>query len=579
MSLNFKKLFAACIAVCAMLLTVNSVSAQQASITLTNCDAKYCYTHNNSWTLTKEVTGNTITEGVGTVTWTVTATKDTSAASTFSVRGGLTIYNSGSASATIGNIVVNLQKRTGNKWVSVAADVANSTLGDGATTAKIASGASQEVTNGLNYVKSGQVGTFTETAGSGALEFTDATNNTVFSLVPELVIPVGESVTLLYNANFATAILPPAGQELRVEAIVTFGNSGARGGSGATTTNVDIDGNGTIDADEKNVRSVPCRITMPALPASPEECNESVVVTDDGATTTGTVTISNPIGFEDVFPAFVTETTSWDVSVDVNGGDVGGTVCNGAELDGTACGGTLNVVTGYDYDNPIVDEFGNVSYPAIYAAYECNAAASESDSACVTVSGGSDDILKDGEFCSFSQGGFGGNGVPFDRLQAYFAAHPGAVEVGIPGAGGYSMTFTSAAAVQAYLPAGGGANKLNADSVNPTSSSSGQFGGQVLALKLNIALSDAAINATGFGDLYYCDPTSSLDGKTVREILAVAEVALGGGDLPEGYTYSSLAGLCANLDLSFDGKGTTEDLAACGVASAWAVQYLKKTCN
>ena len=32
----------------------------QASITLQNSDAKYCYTHNNTWTLTKEVTGNTV---------------------------------------------------------------------------------------------------------------------------------------------------------------------------------------------------------------------------------------------------------------------------------------------------------------------------------------------------------------------------------------------------------------------------------------------------------------------------------------------------------------------------------------
>ena len=105
----------------------------QASITLQNSDAKYCYTHDNTWMLTKEVTGNTVENGVGTVTWTVTATKDSSGAPTFTVHGGLTVYNSGTAPATIGNIVVNLQKPNSPKkqsnapYVSIAADVADAT--------------------------------------------------------------------------------------------------------------------------------------------------------------------------------------------------------------------------------------------------------------------------------------------------------------------------------------------------------------------------------------------------------------------------------------------------------------------
>src|SRR5438093_421276 len=99
----------------------------QASITLQNCDAKYCYTHNNNWTLTKTITGNTVSAGVGTITWTIGATKSDGGTS-FTVHGGLTIYNSGTAPATIGNIVVNLQKPNNKKiagknvpWVSAAA--------------------------------------------------------------------------------------------------------------------------------------------------------------------------------------------------------------------------------------------------------------------------------------------------------------------------------------------------------------------------------------------------------------------------------------------------------------------------
>lgn len=171
----------------------------QASITLQNCDAQYCYTHNNTWTLTKAITGNTVVDGAGTVTWTISAIKS-DGGTTFVVHGGLTIFNSGSAPATIGNIVVNLQKPNSLKiagknvpWVSAAADIAD------ATSANVVTGGSAEsqpfnaAFGAGNYTVSGAMGTFTETAGSGALEFTDASNNTLFSLEPQPVIPVGGS--------------------------------------------------------------------------------------------------------------------------------------------------------------------------------------------------------------------------------------------------------------------------------------------------------------------------------------------------------------------------------------------------
>src|SRR5688572_1938760 len=83
----------------------------QASLSLQNCDTKLCYQNNTSWSLTKEVTGNTVTNGVGTITWTVTATKGTVSGNVIEVHGYLDIHNGGGANATIGNIVINLQKR------------------------------------------------------------------------------------------------------------------------------------------------------------------------------------------------------------------------------------------------------------------------------------------------------------------------------------------------------------------------------------------------------------------------------------------------------------------------------------
>jgi len=185
--------------------------------------------------------------------------------------------------------------------------------------------------------------------------------------------------------------------------------------------------------------------------------------------------------------------------------------------------------------------------------------------------------VKDGDYCSFSQGGFGGPGAPYNLLAANFGTlYPSGVVVGIPNPGDFAMTFTTAPAVQAYLPGSGMANKLTVDYLNPTATSSGQFGGQTLALKLNMALSDGGATQPGFGDLYYCDSNSTLSGMKVRDILAQAEITLGGGALPAGYSYSTLADLCANLDLSFDGT-LVPTFPVCGVASDWAKANLSKT--
>jgi hypothetical protein len=84
-------------------------------------------------------------------------------------------------------------------------------------------------------------------------------------------------------------------------------------------------------------------------------------------------------------------------------------------------------------------------------------------------------------------------------------------------------------------------------------------------------LSDGGATPPGLGDLVYVNPGDALSGYKVRQILAAAETALGGGPLPAGYTYSSLSTLCDNLNLSWD--TVTPD--GC-MPSAWALLYLKK---
>jgi hypothetical protein len=580
-----------CLTLAAGLVFASSGGTPQASITLQNSDAKYCYTHNDTWTLTKDVTGNTVdaSTGTGTVTWTVTATKDSSQAATFTVHGGLTVTNTGTAPATIGNIVVNLQKPNSPKqgsnapYVSIAADVADATNGDAATSAKIVAAGSQEnvLTNAAwgtnNYTVTSAQGTFTETAGkSGSLEFKDASNNSVWAISPQQTIAVGASVTLLYDATFDISVLPAAGTQMRVEALVSFGNAGLRGGSGSTGMNIDINGNGTLQPDEANVRTVPSRVALAALTA-PGECNASVTVTDIGATVTGTVTTGNPVGF-DAFPATISDTTSWNnVSVDVNGGALGGKLCNDANLVGADCGGTLSVIVGYQ-DPP------SNTIP-IYATYLCFAAATADASACVDI--GPPQGFQNDDYCTYTKGGYAGIGDPGQIYNNNFlSVFSSGLTIGInnnaataPYDAMWTATATGSASLKTYLTssASGPNGALTVDTINATSTSGGNLPRQTATLALNIGFNAAGLNGThiNLGSLTLCNlvegstigswtltaaQATALNGRSISQVLADANNALAGNGLPayvDTNSFGELNQLVTALNESFEGCNVT----------------------
>lgn len=159
------------------------------------------------------------------------------------------------------------------------------------------------------------------------------------------------------------------------------------------------------------------------------------------------------------------------------------------------------------------------------------------------------------DYCSYTQGAWGAppnGGNPAQTLADNFdAVYPTDLVVGT----GYDMTFWAASNVQDYLPAGGTSGPLTSSLVNPTSSSAGNLGGQVTTLRINVDLNDAAVidgfDGT-FSVLVLTGTGGSLDGSTVAEILGAAEVALGGGSLPVGYSYDSLNFLVTNLNEAFD---------------------------
>ena len=504
-----------------------------ASVSLTSSNATINQTSDTSWSLSKTGSVNTSSK---TVTWTITATKGSTVGGQLIVSGFMGVTNNGGQTATIGNIVVNLQKKSGSSWKSVSVDVADATSDDAATTASIDPKASSE-----------NISTFTENSASGELKFTDASSNSVFSLVPEKVVAPGATVNLLFSAVFDNNVLHLANNTaVRAEVIVTFGNSTSHAPS---AQNVDINGNGTIDADEGWVRSVPTRLGL-TVPAAQGD-NASVTISDSASniTTTGDVTFSNA--------QFNLGATSGTVTVTYSGGANGGKITNCATATGS---GTTQQVSGYNF--PIV---GGVNLTA------CD---TEDVGADTCTEGAAGCGWKNGDLTTYDQSAWGDSSTAAasnlnSNYTNVYAGTLGILEVGVAGSAGFSMQFETAAAVISYLPAIGSAAALDADLLDPTTSNSGQFGGDVVALRLNVDFSDAgdlaAAIPTRFGDLTLCGFTSqpALNGTTVRQFLAMASTLLGGGSAT--YSIADIDPITISLNNAFGG-GTASSFAQAHLA-------------
>ena len=490
-----------------------------AAVALTTASAFLTQTGTTAWTLAK--TG-AVDATNRTVTWTITATKGTTTAGQLVVSGMLAVTNTGTAGATIGNIAVTLQQKSGSSWTSLSADCADATHGDAATTCQIDPKASSE-----------NLTTITENSASGALQFLDANANTLFSLMPQQTIAPNATVTLLFSARFDNTILKlPVGQAVRAEVIVSFGHSTA---SKPSAANVDINGNGTIDADEAWLRSVPARLGL-TVPAQQRD-NAALTITDvaSNITTTGTVTFATP--------TFNLGATSGTVAVYYNGGTSGGKITNCATGAGS---GTTVVVGGFSFP---VD--GSVALQA------CDTQDIGATAACTAGTLGCG--WSNGDLVTFGPADWGRDGSANATLTAnygdVYASTAGGFLIGV--SSGFSALWTNVSILSTYLPASGTAAALDANLTNPTTTSSGVFGGDVAALKLNIDFNDAGVikgaTSAKFGDLTLCGLTtlSALNGKSVRQFLSTANTALGGGST--GFTFEDLDDLTVLLVSAFLG--------------------------
>jgi hypothetical protein len=175
-----------------------------------------------------------------------------------------------------------------------------------------------------------------------------------------------------------------------------------------------------------------------------------------------------------------------------------------------------------------------------------------------------------GDLITFSSGNWGGDptnqtgaALVVDKFDTVYAA--GVVVVGSPSS--FTMAFTDAPSVLAYEPSSGPYAPLNSSVLNPLTTASGSFGGDVLALQFNVDFSDAGFlmgtSGLRFGDLVLTGfpvflPFAPLDGLTVRQFLGDMNTLLGGGS--NIVSISELGTVVGDLNASFFG-GTPSPFA------------------
>ncbi|MCO6474819.1 MAG: carboxypeptidase regulatory-like domain-containing protein, partial [Melioribacteraceae bacterium] len=163
-------------------------------------------------------------------------------------------------------------------------------------------------------------------------------------------------------------------------------------------------------------------------------------------------------------------------------------------------------------------------------------------------------------FATYTQGGWGSpsNSGPGTIRDLYFDdVFPAGLTVG----GNFTLTLTSAQAVEDFLPQGGTPSALTQDYTDPGNPNISVLAGQVVAMTLNVYFSAAGYtgsNSYPLGDLIIT--SGPLAGKTVYELLAFANTALGGGSTP--YSLSELNDAATAVNENFN-EGANNGFLTC----------------
>jgi hypothetical protein len=129
--------------------------------------------------------------------------------------------------------------------------------------------------------------------------------------------------------------------------------------------------------------------------------------------------------------------------------------------------------------------------------------------------------------------------------------------------GSKTLTFTSASAIEHYLPAGGRSRVLQQSYTNPTYSQGG-LSAQLLALQLAADFSQAGVLQVGLGNMVM--KSGPLAGQSVDQILAMANTVFGGttSALPSGMSLTGLKDILESIIMNFHEGSPNGDLMECG---------------
>jgi hypothetical protein len=187
------------------------------------------------------------------------------------------------------------------------------------------------------------------------------------------------------------------------------------------------------------------------------------------------------------------------------------------------------------------------------------------------------DSFSTGQFVTYDEGEWSSGGVAASLLGAdYDSVYQGTVGdliVGVTGTPGqFFLELESSDAVLGLIPTSGQASALTTNLFDPTTSQSGVFGGDVVALALDVDFSNAGLLGTSsipFGDLVLVNfgpagsqnsvnPFDELNGLTVSQFLAMANTCLGGGSCALGIDNANE--IAIDLQVAFN-EGTPSTFA------------------
>ena len=143
-----------------------------------------------------------------------------------------------------------------------------------------------------------------------------------------------------------------------------------------------------------------------------------------------------------------------------------------------------------------------------------------------------------------------------DKFDSIYASTGGVFVIGST-TPGFFMIFTGAVDLLAFLPTSGLPGPLDMNLANPSASSSGLFGGEAAALKLNLDFSNAGLlpNSSGLllGNLIltgFSGSEASLNGLTVNQFFPLSQAALAGQ--ATSLTLADIDNITASINDAFD---------------------------